>query len=434
MGLKKGAIDAKEDKGHLACKVFLHSPINSNYEYVDDEHCHMGPTTGGIDKVARKKLIIASVLCLIFMIGEATGGAIAHSLAIMTDAAHLLTDFASFLISLFAIYLAGRPATKRMSFGWYRAEVMGAFISVLMIWLVTGILVYLAIMRIIDDDYEIDGKVMLITSALGVGVNLIMGATLHQHGHSHGGGGAHSHGHAHASGMFTKLKKKIVSATSGEDEAAKSAICEGGEFQNGLRKNYTGEMSGAHDHKEHSHDHPHEHEEHEEMVESSVEHPRENINVRAAFIHVVGDFLQSVGVMIASMVIYFRPEYKIADPICTFMFSVLVLLTTISILRDAMNVLMEGTPKSLDFVEVRQALYSLPGVIEVHNLRMWSLTMNKTAVSAHLATNDMTNSQDLLTQATKLLRRRFLVHEATIQLEQYVPSMADCVQCQELND
>ena len=81
------------------------------------------------------------------MTAEVVGGVLSNSLAIATDAAHMLTDFASFLISLLAIWLAGKPKSQKMSFGWHRAEVIGATISVLMIWLVTGILVYLAIMR-----------------------------------------------------------------------------------------------------------------------------------------------------------------------------------------------------------------------------------------------------------------------------------------------
>ena len=72
---------------------------------------------------------------------------------------------------------------------------------------------------------------------------------------------------------------------------------------------------------------------------------KENINVKAAFIHVIGDFVQSVGVFTAALIIYFKPEWKIVDPICTFIFSVLVLCTTISILRNTMNVLMEGNTK-----------------------------------------------------------------------------------------
>ncbi|VDM32886.1 unnamed protein product [Hydatigera taeniaeformis] len=334
-----------------------------------ETHCHSGPNEGGVDKIARRKLLIASALCLIFMIGEATGGALAGSLAIMTDAAHLLTDFASFLISLFAIFLSGRPATRMMSFGWYRAEVVGALVSVLMIWLVTGILVYLAVMRVIHQHYEIDGMVMLITSAVGVAVNMVMAATLHQHGHGHGGeshGHSHDSGsHTHSHGFFSKMKKKISSMNLSRSDDIKiskdstgdasTAICEGGEFQQGLHKPYTT-------------DHPHDHHSHKHLAKEGTtdsEHGEENINVRAAFIHVIGDLLQSLGVMIAAFVIYFR---------------------------DAMNILMEGVPKGLNFAEVRSSLQAIPGIVEVHNLRMWSLTMNKTAVSVHLATGKLFNT------------------------------------------
>ena len=81
------------------------------------------------------------------MTAEVVGGVLSNSLAIATDAAHLLTDIASFAISLFSIWMAARPKSKKMSFGWHRAEVLGATVSVLMIWLVTGILVYYAVVR-----------------------------------------------------------------------------------------------------------------------------------------------------------------------------------------------------------------------------------------------------------------------------------------------
>ena len=124
--------------------------------------------------------MVASVLCLLFMVGEVVGGVLSNSLAIATDAAHLLTDFASFMISLVAIWMAARPKSRKMSFGWHRAEVsqcsnmtiqcllgvaklqnvamivsieptttqvLGAIVSVLLIWVVTGILVYMAVLR-----------------------------------------------------------------------------------------------------------------------------------------------------------------------------------------------------------------------------------------------------------------------------------------------
>lgn len=107
------------------------------------------------------------------MLAEIVGGYLSNSLAIATDAAHLLTDFASFMISLFSLWIATRPATRRMSFGWYRSEVIGALTSVLLIWVVTGILVYLAVERVVQKDFEIDAFMMLITSGLGVLVNLM---------------------------------------------------------------------------------------------------------------------------------------------------------------------------------------------------------------------------------------------------------------------
>ena len=169
------------------------------------------------------------------MTAEIVGGILSNSLAIATDAAHLLTDFASFMISLFALWVSAKPRSDRMSFGWHRAEVLGAIASVLMIWVVTGILFYMAVLRVIKQDFQIDSKVMLITSGLGVLVNIIMGASLHQHGHSHGGGAGHSHG--------------------GDSEQALSQTSE-------------------------------------------------NINVKAAFIHVLGDFLQSLGVSFEGLNIF----------------------------------------------------------------------------------------------------------------------------------
>lgn len=140
---------------------------------VDDYHCHSSDRYNSADTVARKRLIVASIICLIFMVVEIVGGLMANSLAIATDAAHLLTDFASFMISLFSIWYASRPATQRMSFGYYRAEVIGALISVMLIYIVTGVLIYCATQRLCTQQYEIQPTYMLITSAFGLIVNIM---------------------------------------------------------------------------------------------------------------------------------------------------------------------------------------------------------------------------------------------------------------------
>lgn len=150
------------------------SSISMKHTDTDWSHCHSPDASKStVDAVARRKLIIACFLCMLFMLAEAVGGYLANSLAIATDAAHLLTDLASFLISLFSIYLSSRPASKKYNFGWHRAEVVGALTSVLMIWVITGILVYIAIQRLIAKEYEINAPIMLITAGIGVLVNIM---------------------------------------------------------------------------------------------------------------------------------------------------------------------------------------------------------------------------------------------------------------------
>ncbi|XP_003227423.2 proton-coupled zinc antiporter SLC30A2 [Anolis carolinensis] len=323
-----------------------------------NQHCHSSwAASNGYDaekERARRKLYLASVICLVFMTGEVVGGYIAHSLAIMTDAAHLLTDFASMMISLFSLWMSSRPPTKTMNFGWHRAEILGALLSVLSIWVVTGVLVYLAVQRLLSGDYEIEGNAMLITSGCAVVVNIIMGISLHQSGH---GPGHHSHGEG-----------------------------------------------------------------------------RQNTSVRAAFIHVVGDLLQSIGVLVAAYVIYFKPEYKYVDPICTFLFSILVLGTTLSILRDVVLVLMEGTPKGVDFNHVKMTLLSINGVKALHSLHIWALTVSQPVLSVHIAINEDADAQTVLKEASSRLQRAFNFHTMTIQIENYSEDMKDCRACQSPSD
>ncbi|XP_077566833.1 zinc transporter 2 isoform X1 [Stigmatopora nigra] len=341
-----------------------------------DSHCHRHaalPAPGGDDAnrdgvLAQKKLYLASAVCLVFMIGEIIGGYLAHSLAIMTDAAHLLTDLGSMLVSIFSLWISSRPPAKNMTFGWHRSEIMGAFISVLSIWMVTGVLVYLAIQRIIRDDYEIEGHVMLLTSAFAVVVNILMAYILHHSTTFH----AHGHGY-HPMG-----------------EEAQS---------------------------------PHGH--------ALLGAAHGSTSVRAAFIHVVGDLLQSVGVMVAAIVIFFRPEYKVADPICTFLFSIFVLCTTFTILKDVFRILMEGSPKGIEFNSVKEVLLTVKAVRSAHSLHLWALTLGRTLASVHLAVDEGTDTQSVLQEATELLHTKFGFHSVTIQVEHYHNDMQNCTLCQD---
>ncbi|KAM8737829.1 proton-coupled zinc antiporter SLC30A2-like isoform 1-T1 [Acanthopagrus schlegelii] len=307
--------------------------------------------------LARRKLYVACAVSLVFMTGESpslvsAGGYAARSLAIMTDAAHLLTDFGSIMISIFSLWISSRPQTHSMTFGWHRAEILGMLLSVVSIWAVTAVLVLSAIQRISDGDYDIDSHIMLITSGCAVGVNVLMVLILHQSGASHG------HSHGFPSGRLQRDEQR----------------------------------------QEHGHHHG-------------------NASVRAAFIHVVGDLVQSVGVLLAATIIHFWPEYKVADPICTFLFSVLVVGTTLPITKDVFRILMEGSPQDVNMSAVRELLLSVRGVTAVHSLHMWSLNMTHSLLSVHVAAEEEADTQIVLMKATKLLRSEFSFSSITIQVE-----------------
>ncbi|XP_041450777.1 uncharacterized protein LOC111078999 [Drosophila obscura] len=338
------------------------------------DHCHLEAQHEGIDKPARRKLLIACGLCLVFMIAEVIGGILSNSLAIATDAAHLLTDLAGFLISLFALYISARPKTQRLNFGWYRAEVIGAMISVYFIWVITGILVWLAAQRLWAGEHVVDAEIMLITSAVAILFNVIMAIQLN-----------HGHGQSHY---------------------------EPGEMSRQTRV---------------AHGHSHE----LQLMEASVSaHPAaENINVRAAMIHVIGDMIQSVGVFVAALIIFFQPAWAFVDAICTFLFSIIVLLVTFRILRDVLMVLMEATPDYMDYEEVQRKFLAIEGVEHVHNLRIWALSINKVALSAHLAIKQDADSQRILEEATTMIHKHYRFFETTIQIEEYTPGMENCAQC-----
>ncbi|XP_077996580.1 proton-coupled zinc antiporter SLC30A2-like [Glandiceps talaboti] len=379
-----------------------------------NDHCHTGQSPG-TNRKARNQLMFACGIVLVFMIVEIIGGYFANSLAIMTDAAHLLSDFASFLISLFALWVATRPATRNMSFGYYRAEILGAVVSVLIVWILTGVLVYMAILRCIDQSYEINADVMLITAACGVAINILLGCVLHQtgHGHSHGlGGHGHGgHGHSHQSHDHQNGGQNV-------NQQSSSHAVHVDPFTDIHSVNTTDS------------------DRHLSETSRSQEQPaqqqnKKNINVRAAFIHVLGDLIQSIGVLIAAYIIKFKPEYKIADPICTFLFSILVLFTTLNILKDAMHVLMEGAPKDINYDSVKKDLLLIQGVKMAHSLHIWSLTTNRPALAVHLAVDPSVDSQKVLRIATRKVQQKYQIFHCTIQVEHYQPYiMAECQTCQ----
>ncbi|KAI3883924.1 hypothetical protein MKX03_017387 [Papaver bracteatum] len=336
-----------------------------------------------------RKLWISIAMCVVFMSVEIAGGIKANSLAILTDAAHLLSDVAAFGISLFSLWASGWEANPRQSYGFFRIEILGTLVSIQMIWLLAGILVYEAISRIINDTGEVQGFLMFLVSGFGLVVNLVMAILL---GHDHGHG---DHGHDHG--------------THGHDHA------------------HTLEAHGHSHNHDHEHNHTHESDHLEPLLKASEdghtkivvtkEKKRRNINIQGAYLHVLGDLIQSLGVMIGGAVIWYKPEWKIIDLICALIFSVIVLGTTIRMLRNILEVLMESTPREIDATMLEKDLCEMDEVIAIHELHIWAITVGKVLLACHVKINPDVDTDLVLDKVIDHIKRVYNISHVTIQVE-----------------
>lgn len=141
-----------------------------------------------------------------------------------------------------------------------------------------------------------------------------------------------------------------------------------------------------------------------------------NINSRAALLHVMGDLLGSLAAMAAGAVIYFTGWTRI-DPILSMLISVLILVSTFNLLREALHVLMEGVPFHLDLHEVEHAMSAMPGVMSVHHVHIWTLSSGMVALSAHVVVHDLQGWMQVLPALRAMLNERYGINHVTLQPE-----------------
>jgi zinc transporter 2 len=232
-------------------------PSNKPEEDHSSESSEEHPNEQGQSQLVIKKLLSICGICLLFMAVEIIGGLVAQSIAIISDAVHLLSDLSGFIISIVSLWIAQKNPTKAYTYGYHRAGVIGALINVLIIWLLVGMLIYEAVWRLLNlDKVEVEGKIMFYTSCFGLVCNLIMAKVLHSHdGHGHGHAHHHHHGHDHTH-------------------------AHGHEHEHG---------SCSHNHHSHNHEHAHSHEEkhkdkkikdahHHDHKHNEEDHAREHIH------------------------------------------------------------------------------------------------------------------------------------------------------------
>lgn len=129
----------------------------------------------------------------------------------------------------------------------------------------------------------------------------------------------------------------------------------------------------------------------------------ENLNIRAAIIHMAGDMIQSLGVIAAAVIIYIKPTWTIADPICTFLFSILVLFTTVPIFCDCMKIMMEASPEEVEVSKLFNAMIAVDFVEEVHDFHVWGLSADKPIMTAHVVIKQGMDAKIALADLTALV-------------------------------
>ena len=273
----------------------------------------------------QKYLLIAFVLTSTFLVAEVIGGLVTGSLALLSDAAHMLTDASALAIALIAIQIAKRAADSRRTFGYHRFEILAASFNAIMLFFVAMYILYEAYRRF-KSPIEIQSMGMLIIASLGLIINLI--------------------------------SMKLLS--SGKDAS---------------------------------------------------------LNVKGAYLEVWSDMLGSVGVIAGALIIRFT-GWAWVDSVIAVGIGFWVLPRTWILLRESINVLLEGVPEHIDLEKLRKSVSDIAGVRSIHDLHVWSITSGKISLTMHVVGDlEAFNRDRLLTEIQTTLAEQWEIHHTTIQME-----------------
>ncbi|MFC3749325.1 cation diffusion facilitator family transporter [Paenibacillus sp. GCM10012306] len=300
-----------------------HSHENPGHSHHDHTHDHHGHSHAPNNK---KGLLIALIITSGIMFVEFFGGLFTHSLALLSDAGHMLSDIASLALSLVAMLFAVKPASSKNSYGFYRFEVMTALFNGVMLFVIAGFVIREAWHRLFEPPVVASGS-MIIIAAIGLFANLVSAWVLMR----------------------------------------------------------TGDV-------------------------------KDNLNVRSAYLHIIGDALGSIGAIVAGVVMQLFSWYA-ADPVISVLVALLILKSAWGVLRHSFHILMEGTPTAVNSDQVKQSLLQISGVVDVHDLHIWTITSGLNALSGHLRIEDDWDAQAILKQAITLIEDTYNISHVTIQIE-----------------
>lgn len=310
---------------------------------MSDPHRHLHRAEEQSDSDNPKRLVLSIVLNLIITIAEIVGGLVSGSLALLSDALHNFSDTASLGISLAAAKIASRQPDNRKTYGYHRAQIIGAFINLITLVLIALFLIREAIERYFNPQ-PIEGQILLVVAGIGLLANLITAALLYRQS-------------------------------------------------------------------------------------------KENLNIRSAFVHIMGDAFSSVGVVIGGFLIL-RYQLYFVDALVTLLISLYILVHATGMLRQTMNILMQGVPDGIELDNIINAVKSFQGIVDIHHLHVWQMDENHASLEAHIVISPrdpeaITHLKDAI--KTKLASA-FDIHHSTLEFEFDNTACACSSECYEISD
>ncbi len=287
-------------------------------------HVHAAPA--GKD-AKRTKLVLRFSLAatLAYVVVTFVAGLHAHSLALLSESGHNVSDFLALLLSFAAVYFQSRPADHARTFGYQRAGVLAAFINAATLIAISLLIAVEAVHRL-NSPVAVEPRMMMIVAAAGVAMNGVIAALLW-----------------------------------------------------GVAR---------------------------------------DVNMRSAFIHMAGDTLSTAAVIAGGLGILLTGKNWI-DPVLSLLIAALIFWSSIGIVRETLNILLEGAPRGVSLPEIRSVMEHIDGVVNVHDLHVWSLGSQSRAMACHVTIADIPPSESacILVNINSLLRNRFQISHSTIQFE-----------------
>jgi cobalt-zinc-cadmium efflux system protein len=280
-----------------------------------------GKAVGPMQRILQFSLVLTAL----YIAATLYFGLRAHSLALVSEAGHNVSDFLALALSFVAVWLQTRPATDRRTFGYQRAGVLAGFVNALSLMVLAGWILVTAVQRFLHP-VAVEPKLMMGVAAAGVVMNGAIAALLWK-------------------------------------------------------------FSG-------------------------------DVNIRSVFLHMLGDTVSTAAVIVGGFAIALT-GWQWIDPLLSTVIAGMILLSSWSIVRETLHILLEGTPKSVDLGEIRKAMQGVEGVVNVHDLHIWSLTGQSHALASHVQVVEMqlAESEAVLERLNHQLRDHFGIHHTTIQIE-----------------